>query len=180
MLQLLSLGYFEVAYDDYNKLRLTALSRDVLFEGKRVELVDAQEMEKQLEKSRAVSKPQELTLNEELFEILRSVRSRLAREYGIPPYLIFSDATLKSMTGKQPGSKKEMLNVSGVGEHKLDKYGEDFLNVIQDFTSKNKKKKGDSYKETLHMLLKGMSIVEVSNERNLKRSYNLQPFNTII
>lgn len=182
MLQLLSLGYFEVAYDDYNKLRLTALSRDVLFEGKRVELVDAQEMEKQLEKSRAVSKPQELTLNEELFEILRSVRSRLAREYGIPPYLIFSDATLKSMTGKQPGSKKEMLNVSGVGEHKLDKYGEDFLNVIQDFTSKNKKKKGDSYKETLHMLLKGMSIVEVSNERNLKEatiySHLIQLFKT--
>ncbi len=170
MLQLLSLGYFEVAYDDHNKLRLTELGKEVLFKGRKVDLVDTQEMEKQFEESKSVTQPQELTPNEELFEILRELRTRLAREEGRPPYLIFNDATLKSMCARKPTSPAEMLNVSGVGEHKYEKYGDEFLNLIIDFTNKNKKKKGDSFKETLVMLERGMSVAEISDERNLKET----------
>ena len=170
MLQLLSLGFFEVAYEDHNKLRLTALSKEVLFNSKRVDLVDSKEMEKQFEEAKSVTKPHELTPNEELFEILREVRTKLAREEGKPPYLIFSDATLKSMSARKPTSPAEMLNVSGVGEHKFERYGNEFMDVVIDFVNKNKKKKGDSFKETLIMLEKGMSVAEISDERNLKET----------
>ena len=74
----------------------------------------------------------------QLFENLRAIRSRLAKEEGMPPYIIFSDKTLTDMCIKLPLSKAEMLEVSGVGEHKYQKYGEEFLNAIAEFTGGRK------------------------------------------
>ena len=74
----------------------------------------------------------------QLFENLRAIRSRLAKEEGMPPYIIFSDKTLTDMCMKLPASKAEMLEVSGVGEHKYQKYGEEFLNAIVEFTGGRK------------------------------------------
>jgi ATP-dependent DNA helicase RecQ len=170
MLQLLSLGFFEVAYDDYNKLRLTALSKEVLFKGKKVDLVDSKEMDKHNQDIKSVTKASEFSHNEELFHLLREVRSKIAREEGRPPYLIFSDATLKSMSARKPQIESQLLSISGVGEHKYKKYGEQFVNVIYEFVNQNKKKKGDSYKETLSLLLKGLSVVEISDQRGLKET----------
>ena len=170
MLQLLSLGFFEVAYDDHNKLRLTPLSKEVLFSKKKVDLVDTAEMEKQFEDAKSVVKPKSISTNEELFEILRQVRTKLARDEGKPPYLIFSDATLKSMSLRKPTTQPEMLNISGVGEHKYDLYGDNFTNVIFDYVNKNKKKKGDTFKETMVMIEKGMTVPEISDVRVLKET----------
>ena len=170
MLQLLSLGFFEVAYDDYNKLRLTSLSKKVLFKGKKVDLVDSNEMEKYQQDVKSLSKPQEFSHNEELFHLLREVRSKIAREEGRPPYLIFSDATLKSMSARKPQIESQLLSISGVGEHKYKKYGEQFVNIINDFVNQNKKKKGDSYKETFSLLSKGLSVVDISDQRGLKET----------
>lgn len=69
----------------------------------------------------------------ELFERLREVRSDLARKESVPPYIIFSDKTLTDMCIKAPTNKEEMLTVSGVGENKYEKYGEEFLNAIDAF-----------------------------------------------
>tara|TARA_B100001173_G_scaffold312178_1_gene332082 strand:- start:4198 stop:6297 length:2100 start_codon:yes stop_codon:yes gene_type:complete len=170
MLQLLSLGFFEVAYDDHNKLRLTALSRDVLFKGKKVDLVDSKQMDKHHQEIKSVTKSQEVNQNEELFHLLREVRSKIAREEGRPPYLIFSDATLKSMSARKPQIESQLLSISGVGEHKYKKYGEQFVNIIIEFVNRNKNKKGDSYKETWSLLLKGLSVVEISDQRGLKET----------
>lgn len=76
-------------------------------------------------------------LERQLFERLREVRREIAAKEGVPPYIIFSDKTLADMCGKLPVNRQEMLMVSGVGEHKYGKYGEDFLNVICDFTGKS-------------------------------------------
>jgi ATP-dependent DNA helicase RecQ len=170
MLQLLSLGFFEVAYDDHNKLRLTPLSKEVLFSKKKVDLVDTAEMEKPFEDSKSVVKPKNISADEELFEILRQVRTKLARDEGKPPYLIFSDATLKSMSLRKPTTQPEMLNISGVGEHKYDLYGDNFTNVILDYVNRNKKKKGDTFKETMVMIEKGMTVPEISDVRVLKET----------
>ena len=67
-----------------------------------------------------------------LFEQLRKLRLQLARKQGVPPYIIFSDKTLKDMCVKQPTTREELLEVSGVGEVKLEKYGEEFLQEIRD------------------------------------------------
>ncbi len=70
----------------------------------------------------------------ELFEQLRQLRTKIAGEEGLPPYLIFSDKTLVDMCIKVPVSKEEMLRVSGVGENKYKQYGERFMGVIMEYT----------------------------------------------
>lgn len=74
----------------------------------------------------------------DLFELLRQVRTDIAREEGIPPYIVFSDKTLTDMCVKLPFTKDEMLTVTGVGENKFLKYGEEFLKAILDFTKGSK------------------------------------------
>lgn len=73
----------------------------------------------------------------ELFESLRQLRLTIAREEGMPPYIIFSDKTLVDMCIKMPGNKASMLNVSGVGTAKYEKYGERFITAIADFIAAN-------------------------------------------
>ena len=68
----------------------------------------------------------------DLFEKLRALRLEIAREESMPPYIIFSDKTLIDMCVKKPSNKEEMLNVSGVGEHKFAKYGERFIERINE------------------------------------------------
>lgn len=67
----------------------------------------------------------------ELFEKLRALRLKIAREESMPPYIIFSDRTLIDMCVKVPHTKVEMLNVNGVGENKFVKYGQLFLDEIK-------------------------------------------------
>ncbi|MET2059892.1 DNA helicase RecQ [Enterococcus faecium] len=70
-----------------------------------------------------------------LFEVLRELRTDLASEAGVPPYVVFSDSTLKEMSRIRPSSRLEMLQIKGVGQSKLDKYGEVFLSRIKNADS---------------------------------------------
>jgi ATP-dependent DNA helicase RecQ len=76
----------------------------------------------------------------DLFECLRKLRAVIAKEEKMPPYIIFSDKSLIDMCVKLPFDKKEMLEVSGVGEYKVEKYGERFLQEILLFTNGKKEK----------------------------------------
>ena len=86
-----------------------------------------------------------------LFEKLRVLRLEIAREESMPPYIIFSDKTLIDMAAKVPVSKSEMLDVSGVGENKYAKYGERFLEKIEECTEdypellQNKEEAADNF-----------------------------------
>lgn len=83
-----------------------------------------------------IPKKQETTMDETLFENLRVCRMELAKKAHVPPYIIFSDKTLHDMSMKQPINKEEMLMVSGVGEVKYQRYGKAFLEVIQQYKTK--------------------------------------------
>ena len=76
----------------------------------------------------------------ELFDRLRELRTEIAREEGVPPYMIFSDKTLVDMCVKQPFDRGEMLEVSGVGENKYARYGQRFLERIKSLTGGTKEK----------------------------------------
>lgn len=76
----------------------------------------------------------------ELFDRLRRLRSEIARQESMPPYIIFSDKTLVDMCVRLPFDREEMLEVSGVGEHKFEKYGEQFLKEIKAYTRGEKEK----------------------------------------
>lgn len=75
----------------------------------------------------------DIKVNKELFNILKSVRQNIASVQSIPAYIVFSDATLKDMCLKLPTTKSEFLKVSGVGEVKMEKYGETFIKEIKKF-----------------------------------------------
>ncbi len=74
--------------------------------------------------------PDPATWDEGLWEALRAHRLELARAQGVPPYVIFHDATLREMVERRPGTPEELAGITGVGETKLERYGEDFLGVI--------------------------------------------------
>ena len=76
-------------------------------------------------------------VDEKLFDALRDVRTRLAARAGVPPYVIFSNATLADMAAKQPSSEFDLLSVRGVGDAKARRYGKEFLAAIQKYRDEN-------------------------------------------
>ncbi|MFS0656208.1 DNA helicase RecQ [Bacillus sp. 179-C3.3 HS] len=88
-------------------------------------------------KKRAI-KAESIQENDALFEHLRVVRMKLSREQGVPPFVVFSDKTLKDMSAMQPKTEEELLNIKGVGEQKRVKYGDIFLEEIRFFIEKEK------------------------------------------
>ena len=68
-----------------------------------------------------------------LWQALRACRKRLADEHGVPPYVIFHDATLRAMLEQKPVEPLQLLAISGVGDTKLERFGEAFLDVIREF-----------------------------------------------
>lgn len=125
--------YLFVTNDEYAIVRLTARSKNGLKEGETVLMKLAKEQPPQDKEKKETKKKKSpagavLTEQEEkLFERLRRLRAELARKENVPPYLVFSDKTLTHMCALRPGTKEEMLKVSGVGEFKYQKYGEAFL-----------------------------------------------------
>ena len=69
----------------------------------------------------------------ELFEALRALRKRLADEQGVPPYVIFGDVSLVEMSRRKPANEAELLDITGVGRVKLERYGAEFLDTIAAF-----------------------------------------------
>nr|AGC72851.1 ATP-dependent DNA helicase RecQ [uncultured bacterium A1Q1_fos_97] len=142
LMQLINLGYLEVAYDAANVLRLTLASQEVLFKNRSVELIkptsykERQEQEQANAKTKAPTQLKKERLRDELFEHLRQIRKEIAQKEGIPPYLIFSDATLEEMAFSKPQTEDDMLAVSGVGEKKLVQFGYRFIKAIRNYEKK--------------------------------------------
>src|SRR5690625_6830468 len=85
----------------------------------------------------------EIDYNEQLFDSLRSLRKQLADEQNIPPYIVFSDATLKDLCRYLPISKEDMLQIKGIGEKKYELYGEVFQSTIKLWKENNPHVKAD-------------------------------------
>ncbi len=134
--QLISLGYLYVAHEDYHKLRLAPAARRVLFDGEKVELVKFQTIRdrKKEEEDRTAKRAAAPRSRNGLFDVLREVRRNLAREAAIPPYLIFSDKTLEEMAAAAPTDPRGLSRISGVGEVKLARFGDHFLQAIRGFS----------------------------------------------
>ncbi len=146
--------YLAVTPDDYAIVKLTEKSARILEEGERVVMKMAKEQEpsgKTGQAGRAADKKQKartpggFALNEEeeqLFEVLRRLRSRIASAEGVPPYIVFSDKTLAHMCIVRPADREQMLTVSGVGTFKYEKYGEQFVETVRDFSRNFRRDEG--------------------------------------
>ncbi len=128
--QLVVRGYLEVDHGRFGALCLTAASRGLLRGETQLTLRE----DASKPKRKRVSKVDiQLELEEEdLYEALKSLRRELAEANGVPPYVIFHDATLLQMTREQPSSAAELLGLSGVGQAKMQKYGDAFLKTIRE------------------------------------------------
>ncbi len=130
--QLLNSGFVDIAYDEGYALKLNDLSRKILKAEMAVLLTEPMELEKRLETIAVLPKKQKPA--DGLFECLRTLRKTLADEHNVPAYVVFSDRTLLEMADMRPRDEIEMLNVSGVGEHKMKLYGDLFLEAIRSYT----------------------------------------------
>jgi ATP-dependent DNA helicase RecQ len=127
--QLLNSGFVDIAYDEGYALKLNDLSRKILKAEMDVLLTQPVEFEKKLETVAVLPKKQ--VVADGLFERLRILRRILADENNVPAYVVFSDRTILEMADARPRDEIEMLNVSGVGEHKMKLYGKIFLEEIR-------------------------------------------------
>ena len=144
LLQMLQLGYFEIAYNENNHLKITSAGSDVLFGRATARLVVIRREEtnetKRGRKRKATVPAQELPLglpnteNEALFEALRKLRKRLADEEDLPAYIVLSDKVLHLLSTSRPTNLEEFGNISGIGEHKKKKYGKEFINLIRKYS----------------------------------------------
>lgn len=142
LLQMLNMGYIEIAYNESNHLKITESGAKVLFGKQNAELVVIKEDEfsqRQIKKNTVGASPVQIKKNaygnhvneDSLFETLRLLRLKLAEQEAIPPYIVMSDSTLQALCDKKPTSLEELNNISGFSEYKKKKYGRDFVNAIK-------------------------------------------------
>ena len=144
LLQMLQLGYFEIAYNENNHLKITQSGTDVLFGRARALLVTIRREEAvqatRGRKRKATVPTKELPLglpnkeSGELFEALRTLRKRLADQEALPAYIVLSDKVLHLLSTSRPTTIEEFGNISGIGEYKKKKYGKEFVDLIRKYS----------------------------------------------
>ncbi|OKL36320.1 DNA helicase RecQ [Domibacillus mangrovi] len=139
---------------------------------------------KETVKRKEAVRTKKIAREDPLFEELRSLRKELADEAGVPPFVIFSDKTLQDMCAKMPQTEEEFLLVSGVGQSKLEKYGDSFLRAIQTFSADHPERERDvkatyvtkalkkktvngSHLETFDLHQSGLTADEIAVDREL-------------
>lgn len=122
--------YLTQTDDRYSVLRLGPKARSILAREETLTMKVAKDREP-VQKSAKSAKIDYDVQNPELFQALRELRMKFARTQSVPPYVVFTDKSLKEMCARMPENKEQMLQVSGVGESKYKKYGEAFLEVIR-------------------------------------------------
>ncbi len=182
---LIAQGFIAQTTGQYPTIVLTETSEDVLLGNAKVELCKIAAMEEK--KTSLVSEVSHPYIKE-LFDELKKLRTDFARGENVPPYVIFSDATLIEMATYLPQNTSEMLRNSGVGDVKMDKYGADFLQIVADYCqinhvnsrmnlkiqkrepkkrTKRNLKGEDTYAISLKMFRSGLSVGEIAKKREL-------------
>ena len=141
--QMIQLGVFEIAYHSGNQLRIAEYGKEILTGKQRINLARPTALIQKIkdQKSKGGSKSKSKTkavlsaVDADLFQKLRSLRRHIAKAAGVPPYVVFSDASLQEMSQSRPVNKPDFSMISGVGEKKLEKYGPAFIGVIKEYVA---------------------------------------------
>lgn len=168
--QLINLGYLEIAYNQNQVLKLTESSQNVLFHGAKVQLVRTSTLKERqaADKAAAQQVGKGEKINAELYETLVEVRTQVSRDFGLPPYLVFSDATLEAMAKRRPQTAVQLLEVPGVGQKKLEQFGAIFLQAIQPFVAPGQNNNRSSTVQiTENYFREGLTPAEIAEKRGL-------------
>lgn len=140
LLQMLQMGFIEIAYTEDKHLKVTELGREALFGDKEVELAMIRREDRR--KKKIKQEQQELPMqysntskaeDSDLFKILRKLRQNIAEENNWPAYVVMSDKTLHALATEKPTTLNAFGNIYGIGEYKLKTYGKRFVDVIKDY-----------------------------------------------
>lgn len=168
--QLIALGYVDIDVTRYGALCLTESCRPLL---KGEQTLALRQYEQPSKPDKTSKKKQDIRPQDEgLWEALRALRARLAEELGVPPYVVFHDATLKAMLKIRPDSLVKMAKISGVGEQKLMRYGDDFMVEIANYPLPVllDNRLSDTINETLVLYQQGLTVDVIARERDVKDS----------
>ncbi|MCU7844161.1 MAG: DNA helicase RecQ [Candidatus Thiodiazotropha sp. (ex Monitilora ramsayi)] len=164
--QLIARSLLAVDLDGYGGLHLTEASRSVL-RGETPLMLRKRRKPEKRSKSQSRREGRVPAAYRALWDALRELRRELAEAQGVPAYIIFHDATLMEMAERQPQTKDALATVSGVGDRKLEAYGEQFLHLLQTFEQTNADPIQDTVEETLQLLKQGLSAREIAQQREL-------------
>ncbi len=165
--QLVAGGYLSTDADGYGTLKVSPRSAPVLKGQEKVQLRHDPALQKvQKQQKKGAARPVDTLSGGEasLFEALRSLRATLAKEQEVPAYVIFDNKTLVKMAEAKPRSLAEMQRVPGVGAVKLERYGQQFLEIL---TQQPIADLSDTYAETYGLIKGGLSPEQVATKRSL-------------
>jgi len=170
--QLIALGYLNVDLEGYGGLHLSEQARPLL-RGE-INLQLRHQLKAESSKSGKKSKKASAlrSVDETLFNALRDRRTDIAKELGMPPYIIFHDSTLQEMANSRPDTLDAMRYISGVGEQKLKKYGQEFLDIILEHPLPEilDNTLSDTVNETLMVFSNGNDAENIAKQRDIKIS----------
>jgi len=171
--QLIALGYLRINMERYGALELTEKSRPLLRGETQLQArkqLRPEPGKKQPKKSSAKSELR--SIDEPIFQALRELRTKLAEQQGVPPYVIFADSALTEMSRLRPLSEDAFRYINGVGEIKLERYGKAFMEVIRDYPLPEllDNNFSETINETLSLHLEGLNADAIAKKRNLANS----------
>ena len=202
---LISEGYIVSTGDKYPILSLSASANDILFKNKsvfikkKIEKISTSNKHNKSKNSNDTSNIEDLQYDENLFSLLKTVRMSIAKELHIPPFIVCADISLKQMSTFFPLTVESLLKIHGIGAHKVEQYGEVFLNAISNYVIENnidvssnsivtninsdtsvvnhnsltsilKEKKEETHIVTYNLYASGKSIDEIANIRELTKT----------
>jgi ATP-dependent DNA helicase RecQ len=167
--QLIALGFIDIDIERHGALVLTEKCRTVLRGEQTLELRKQVKQEKSTssgKKQKSLVRPQD----EPLWQALRKLRTELATDLGVPPYVVFSDASLQDMIKIRPQILTDFNRVSGVGEQKLQRYGQQFVAEIVKFPLSEllDNRLSATVNETLVLYEQGLAIDDIAKQRDVK------------
>lgn len=170
--QLIARGLLGVDLEGHGALRLTDACRPVLRGEERLMLRRVTKSDKTKKTTARTRTGLQSESDAALWEALRTRRRELALQQGVPPYVVFHDATLMEMVERRPQTLPELAHISGIGERKLAAYGEDFLAVIlaHPRASDEATRVTDTAAQTLHLFRQGLDIPTIAARRGLKET----------
>lgn len=167
-MQMVQLGIFDIAYENANRLRVTPYGMKVVRGQAGVELTLHKNMEKVRNGGRKRGLPSPLDPTAQLFEQLKAVRSDVAAQEKMLPYLVFDDAALLDMARRRPANIDAFLEVEGVSERKAVRFGKRFIREIRKFEGLSADEKGSTFRETLALFNSACSVEEIAEIKKVK------------
>jgi len=165
--QLIAQNFLSVDISGFGALQLTEQCRTILRGEKTLQLRRESPRSKSARKGRKPAHTEKIA-DHLLWEALRDCRKKLAEENEVPPFVIFHDATLAEMLERQPQTREQFARLSGVGDKKLEKYADHFLQIINQHSNNQSSSCSDTVNESLILLRSGLDVARIAAQRQLK------------